>query len=153
MAAEPYVRRAAAESGPAAGEMLVRSDHGGAESWFVLATCAARLWVNGHQAPLGVRVLVDRDEIRLENGPRLYFSTERLAQVVPFPGADHEICCPRCGRLIVKGTPAVLCPNCAAWYHQKPPFSCWSYEAFMKCQLCGHSSEPEACFRWTPNDP
>lgn len=147
---EPYVRRAEVTAGPAAGEMLVRSEHAGTECWYVLASWAARLWVNGRQAPLGVKVLADRDEIRLENGCRCYFSTERAAKVVPFPGTDHETVCPRCGQPIEKGTPAVLCPECATWHHQASPLTCWWYEASMQCQNCEHSTEPDAGFQWTP---
>jgi len=152
VATEPYVRRAEAESRPATGGILVRSEHEGTESWYVLASWAARLWVNGRQAPLGVRVLADRDEIRLENGCRLYFSTERAAKVVPFAGAGHETICPRCGQPIEEGTPAVSCPACDTWYHQAPPLTCWWFEDFMQCQHCGHPTDPDAGFRWTPDN-
>ena len=153
VATAPYVRRAEAESRPAAGELLARSDRDGAESWFVLASSAARLRVNGRPAPLGVRVLADKDEIRLANGPRLYFSTERVAQVVPLPAADRVVSCARCRNPIENGTPAVACPSCGAWCHQSADRSCWCYKEYMHCPLCGHSTEPEAGFRWTPNDP
>ncbi len=149
MAAEPYVRRAAKADGQAGDAMLLRSDRDGAESWFVLAPSASQLWVNGRQAHLGIRVLSDRDEIRLANGPRFYFSTERLAQVVPFPGADHEILCARCKMPIELGSAAVSCPACSKWCHARPDLPCWSYKESPVCPQCGRPTN-QAEFQWSP---
>src|SRR5438552_1751293 len=99
--AEPFVRRAETPAARAESEVLVRVINETQENWFLAVPRAARLWVNGRRPLLGAHALEERDEIRLANGLRLFFSTERLPQVVPFPGAAHEIICARCRTEIV----------------------------------------------------
>src|SRR5689334_11592289 len=68
---------------------------GQGESWLFLAPPGTRAYVNGQRLSLGMRVLRDRDEILLPTSAtneaaepqRMFFSTERLAIVQPFPGA------------------------------------------------------------------
>jgi len=150
MSAEPYVRRADAASDCLEGELLTRIMRETTEDWLLLTPPGARLWVNGQEEFLGVCVLADRDEIRLQHGQRLYFSTERLTQVTSFPGSDHEALCGRCRQPIRKGTPAVLCPNCGAWSHQTEELPCWRYEGSSHCPLCDQSNAVEVDFRWSP---
>jgi len=69
----------------------------------------------------GIRVLADRDEIRVAGLGRVYFSTERLACVTRFPGAAT----PRSVRAANKTSPpvaAVRCPACQRWYHQSDEY-------------------------------
>ena len=132
--------------------MLARIAHETGEQWFLFVPAATRVTVNGQEPFLGAQVLADRDEIRLSSGRRLYFSTERLAQVVPFPGADHEVICARCRTPITKGTLAVACPACGAWCHQTQELPCWSYPGSTHCPLCDHPNALDAGFRWSPND-
>lgn len=148
--AEPFLRRADPQPARADSEMLVRINRDAAEQWFLVLPPEARFWVNGREPLLGSQILADRDEIRLVNGRRLYFSTERLPQVLLFPGADHEIFCARCRNPIVKGALAVVCPACGAWCHQTEDLPCWSYPGTTRCPLCDQSNDAEASFRWTP---
>jgi len=148
--AEPFVRRA----GPARAdrEALVRIQQGGIEQWLLLIPPTIPLWVNGRQPLLGAHVLTERDEIRFRTGLRLYFSTERLPQVVAFPGGSREMCCARCRNPIARDTPAVACPTCGTWCHQTEELPCWRYPGSTQCPLCDQSNDPEAGFRWTPTD-
>ena len=82
-----------------------------------------------------MRVLRDRDEILLPGIPRndgeqadvadaepqrLFFSTERLAVVEPFPGGAKAVFCSRCKQVIDSGHRAVRCPSgrCGLWHHE-----------------------------------
>jgi hypothetical protein len=151
VAAEPYVRRADAPCGPAGGELVVHINDEATDQWILLVPPKARVTVNGHKALLGSLPLRDRDELRLGNGQRLYFATERLPQVVAFPGAAQAIFCARCRNPIARGSLAVACPACGAWCHQTEDLPCWSYPGTMHCPLCDQSNDPEAGFRWSPN--
>src|SRR5262249_42097750 len=83
-----------AGAGPAHSPVL-QSGHG--ESWLLFAPPGTSAYVNGQRLPLGMRVLRDRDEIlvpvaansanELGEPQRMFFSTERLAIIQPFPGA------------------------------------------------------------------
>lgn len=148
----PFVRRAEAPAGLGQNAMLVRVIQERAENWLLVVPRGARLWVNGQKPPLGVHALAERDEIRFGNGRRLYFSAERLPQVVPFPGAAQEIICARCRTPIAKGTPSVCCPGCGTWCHQSEELACWGYPGTTHCPLCDHPNDPEAGYRWTPDD-
>lgn len=125
----------------------------GSEAWALMAgTGATLVRVNGFPLQaLGVRVLADRDEIRVADLPRLYFSTERLARVVPFPGTDKPVKCARCKRVIEPGAPAVRCPQCGVWYHQSDEWPGWTYAPV--CAVCGQPTAlDEATYRWTPEE-
>ena len=65
---------------------LVRAGGSGSELWAVLGS--ESVLVNGDPLLLGVRVLTDRDELRIGGGPPFYFSRERLAKIEPFPLED-----------------------------------------------------------------
>ena len=125
----------------------------GADGAFVLMAPHRQTSVRVNGTPLhaGIRVLRNRDEIRL-NGTRMYFSTERLAQVTPFPGADRPTQCPRCKQPINEGQMAVRCPNprCGVWHHQSEvdELPCWTYTP--NCANCGQETELSSGFRWTP---
>jgi hypothetical protein len=95
-----------------------------AEHWFVLIAPDGPVWVSGQQAFPGVRVLADKDELRLRDGQRLHFSTEHLPEVTPIPGAGHEMYYRRCLKLIEKRTSAVACPACGVCYHQPEDLPC-----------------------------
>src|SRR5262249_13722566 len=86
------------------------------ESWVLLSSSGIR--VNGLPLTLGVRVLADRDEVLLGGTGRVFFSTERLARVEPFPGSERPVFCPRCRQPIDGGCAAVKCPQCGVTHHQ-----------------------------------
>lgn len=148
--AEPFVRRASPRPAAANVVHLMRVVLDSVERWFLLVPPAARLAVNGRRPVIGVYVLADRDELRLRNGEHIFFSTERLPVVVPFPGAAREMSCARCRQPITRGAPAVRCPGCAAWCHASQAMPCWSYAGTTHCPLCDQSNDPEADFRWVP---
>ena len=148
--AEPYVRRAEGASAAAGGELLVRNDQEVAGQWLLFAPPESRLRVNGHKPVLGVLALRDRDELRLGTGQRLYLATERLPQIVAFPGTAQETICPRCWKRIEQGMPAVHCPNCGIWCHQLKDRPCWHYEGATTCPRCSQSNAADAGYRWWP---
>ena len=120
-------------------------------AWILLASGAQqRLRVNGVVFVAGIRVLRDRDELRLSSGQRMFFSTEILAHVEPFVGGDRPTFCPRCRQQIDSGRPAVRCPGCGAIHHQSEDdgFTCWAYAP--RCALCDQSTDIATSYRWTP---
>ncbi len=116
-----------AESGLSPG-VLMPSDSG-----WVLVCPPGSFWVNGEPVVLGMRVLTDRDELVTPSG-RMFFSTESLATVVPFPGAASPLTCPRCAREIALGADAVRCPACGTWYHEgEDGRNCYTYGVCLSC--------------------
>jgi len=124
---------------------------GDAERRVVVAGPDAQLRVNG--VPLGAvgaRVLGDRDEIAIPGAGSAYYSTESLAEVVAFPGAERVVLCARCRQEIVRGSPSVKCPGCSATYHETPKLNCFTYHEF--CALCPAATALDAGFRWIPEE-
>jgi hypothetical protein len=130
---------------------IVRHGAGRAEHWVLLAPPHTGVWVNGSSVPLGIRDLQDRDEVRLAGAEPVYFSTERLARVEPYPGGETKpALCPRCKQRIEPGSPATCCPQCQAWFHQSDEFGCWLYAE--TCCQCGQATALNAGYRWTPEE-
>lgn len=134
-----------------AAPILVRH-HGanGEERWTLLCAASGRVRVNGRQVRAGVRVLADRDAISLAPGQTLWFSSEDLARVAQFPATDSETCCIRCKLPLETDTPAVRCPapGCGFWHHQSEDLPCWT--AAPGCAACGHPTDFDAGFQWSP---
>jgi hypothetical protein len=159
---EPSVRpeRARRTEPQTTSAWLTRHDDlGREERWILLAATHAGETVRCNGMPLtaGLRILRDRDEIRLPGCEPVYFSTERLCRVVPYPAHEKPVICPRC-RQPLAGT-AVQCPNvhCGAWHHQSAELPCWTGyvdegRPFATCALCNRPTTlyPEAEFVWTP---
>jgi len=134
---------------------------GQGESWLFLLPPDTRAYVNGQRLSLGMRVLRDLDEILLPmtstaeaeaaEPQRLFFSTERLAMVQPFPGAEKPVFCSRCKDLIQVGQLAVRCPSgrCGLWHHETAEQPCWTYAE--KCSNCDQATALDAGYRWTPD--
>ena len=122
------------------------------EDWVLLTGSGAEVRVNGLLLALGLRVLADRDEIRVTGAGTVFFSTERLARIAAFPSEGSEKFCPRCKLPLEAGSPAVRCPNCAVWYHQheQQQRECWTYAE--ACALCSWPSDLDAGYSWTPED-
>jgi hypothetical protein len=117
-------------------------------SWSLLAGTAASLRVNGRELPLGIRVLRDKDAICV-SGRHLFFSSEELATVAPFPGLAQPACCPRCKQKLEIGDASVCCPSCHAWHHQSEKFPCWTYDS--TCAFCqSQATALDAGYAWTP---
>lgn len=134
---------------PAQPARVIRTDAAGAQTWALISSPSSSLRINGRTPPAGLCVLDDRDEI-LFGSVRLYFSTETLAAVEPFPQSDRQVFCGRCRQLIETGSPAVCCPSCGIWYNESPDLPCWSYTE--KCTFCGHATALDAGFSWTPEE-
>lgn len=137
----------AAAPADVAGAVLRRSITPDGEHWVVVAGAAVR--VNGRALDTGIAVLRDRDEL-LVTGRRAYFSTETLASIEPFPGADRPAICPRCKLTIEPHTPSVVCPACKVRHHQSEALPCWTYAT--KCALCDQPSVLGSGYRWVPDE-
>jgi len=116
-------------------------------AWVLIGNPAVH--VNGAPLDAGIRVLRDRDELRVD-AHRTFVSTESLATVASFPGGDRAVFCPRCKLQIVPESAAVRCPRCGVWHHQSVELPCWTYAEH--CTLCNQSSGLDAGFGWTPED-
>jgi len=131
--------------------VLVRlASHREAARWALICAPGSRARVNGVPVPVGARVLRDRDAIAPGEGPTVFFSTERPAQIVAFPDDAHDTFCIRCKLPLEAGTPAVRCPGreCGFWHHESPEHPCWSYAD--GCASCGYPTALDAGLQWTP---
>lgn len=119
-------------------------------SWALLAQAEARVRINDTSLETGIRVLADRDAIRIAEMHPVYYSTESLAAVETY--ADEEpVYCARCRTLINKGDAAVRCNKCGVWHHEDPASgrNCWTYSS--KCTSCDQSTDLDAAgYSWTP---
>jgi hypothetical protein len=130
--------------------LLCRSATNGTTNWSLMSAPCATVRVNGEQPPAGLRVLADRDEIRIADGKRFYFTTESLLHIEPFPGAERPVSCGRCRQPIETGAPAVRCPGCGVWYNQSAELPCFTYSE--TCAFCNQPTSLDAGFRWTPEE-
>jgi hypothetical protein len=123
-------------------------------SGFVLLVRAgAPVRVNGRD--VGLRTTVTRlEHMDLINvGPRvcLFFSTESLAEIVPFPGIEGGACiCARCKTPIAVGEPAISCPRCRAWSHESAKLPCFRYPGSHTCPACPHPNAAGAGYQFNP---
>ena len=139
----------AAEMGPV-GILVVPCPSG---RWALLAGTETHVRVSGLRVP-GIRVLEDRDEIRVCNtGGSLYFSAERLAVVEPYGGPDKALC-PRCQEPLHSGAMVVRCPNCGIRHHEyanaEENRKCWTYD--VGCAQCGRSTRLDTNYEWQPEE-
>jgi hypothetical protein len=116
--------------------------------WILLFSNRAEVQVNGTPLRSGIRILRDHDALHLKGAGPLFFSTERLAEIQPFPDAERPIHCPRCKLPIAAKQPAVQCPQCGNWHHQSGDRPCWHYGEH--CALCPQPTALDAGYRWTP---
>ncbi len=116
--------------------------------------------LNGLQLTSGIRILADRDEIRVNNDPPVFFSSEQLVTDEVYEASDtgdkggpaSDALCPRCEKPLIEGKPVVRCPGCSLAYHYSSSDKnrdCWGFAS--KCS-CGHSTEMGNGFRWTPHE-
>jgi hypothetical protein len=135
----------AAAFGPA---LLLRCQDASGDLWLLMDAAPPRVRLNGASLITGIHVLQDRDEITIPGVGRMFFSTEVLARVEPYPGGERPAICPRCKRRIDTATPAVRCPQCGVWHHQSDELPCWTYSD--TCALCSQPTALDAGYRWTP---
>jgi len=132
--------------------VVVRSGQGGSEVWVLAAVAEAAVHVNGQPLHLGLRVLRDKDEMRIGDGASLFFSEERPACITALPGTGSTIC-PRCKQRIDEQSPIVRCPRCRVVHHQSEELPCWTGyedERFPTCAVCDQPSMLGADLQWTP---
>ncbi len=122
----------------------------GSALWSLLAPPEAGVRLNNSPLENGMRLISDRDSIRVPGQSMLFFSAERLARIEAFPGTA-DIYCARCKLLLSKGDPAVRCPQCGVWHHEcaDNDRNCWTYT--NTCSLCDQSTGLDCAeYRWTP---
>jgi hypothetical protein len=148
----PLAAEATLNSACGKSAQLIRTDKGGMPVWALIASRNSGVRVNSRGVTAGLCVLSDRDEIRTGDGSRFFFSSETLATVVPFPGAERPAYCGRCRVPIEAGAPAVRCPGpgCGIWFNESAELPCWTYTG--KCPFCGFPTPLDAGFSWTPED-
>ena len=129
--------------------VLLRQLPGKPGAWAIVTRDPASVRINGAPLPLGIAVLADRDEIRIDNRA-LWFSTETRPSIEPFPESSPRGMCPRCKQPIAPGSPAVRCPACGLWHHESDEWPCWSYA--QTCAVCNHPTALDAPWRWSPED-
>ena len=123
---------------------------GESPTWVLLSRETSSVRVNGKPLLSGMSVLRDRDEILIGGQTRLYFSTEELAKIEPYPGGEGLVFCARCRQPIQPATPAVRCPACGHWCEQSETKPCWTYGP--TCPLCDQATAFDAGLRWTPEE-
>jgi hypothetical protein len=143
-------RRTTSDSEVFPGVLLVRSHARDGAVWVLLARPGSGVRVNGFPLATGMRVVSDRDEIRVPEVGSVYFSTESLARIDEFCGSDQILFCPRCKQEIQQGTTAVKCPACGVWHHEADELNCWTYSEV--CALCAQTTDLDSGFNWTPED-
>jgi hypothetical protein len=122
------------------------------EKYVLLWAPGKMVRLNGLEANAGIRVLCDRDEIRVGSEPPVFFSAEVLVQDEVFIAADTEMLCPRCERPLEDGAPVVRCPACSLAFHYNrddKTKDCWEYAPTC---TCGQSTEMGTGFKWTPHE-
>jgi len=143
-------RPEAEPSAAAPGVTMRRYGDSKAALWVLIRAGVQGVRVNGAPVLAGLWVLHDRDEILIEGHTRLYYSTEELAKVEPFPGGEGPVFCARCRQSIQPGTPAVRCPACGCWCEQTESKPCWTYG--QTCPMCEQPTALDTGLRWTPED-
>jgi hypothetical protein len=123
-------------------------------TWVLLTEEPGAVRVNGLPLPLGMRVLRDRDAIRLGARGTVFFSLEALPRVVEFAGPEGTRCA-RCKLPIHAGYLAVACPGCGLWHHSGPDKDgvdrpCWTYAD--TCAFCPQPTRLDGSFTWSPED-
>ena len=150
----PVSRATPQAADPARPVLLRLSEPPRDERWTLLCAPVGQVQVNGAPVPTGIRLLADRDSIDLGNGHTLFFSAEKIAEIVPFPNDVPDACCARCKLPIEPGSPAVRCPasECRVWHHasEEKTHCCWTYAD--TCALCGHPTDMDAGLQWSPAD-
>ncbi len=137
-----------ANAATAAHASVMPVDIAGAKVWALISPVCLDVRLNGAPVDAGLRILADRDEIRV-GGEVRYFSTESFAVVEPLPATGRTLYCARCRLEIEAGSPGICCPTCGVWYHQSAKMPCWTYAP--KCGFCPRPTG-ESGFAFTPEE-
>ncbi|MCH7227955.1 hypothetical protein [Haloferula sp. A504] len=101
--------------------------------------------VNGRAVPGGLRVLREKDEIRLARH-RFYFSTKDALTIARHEGEPTT--CPRCTEPIKSGADAIRC-HCGTLFHQSEDHPCYTYGE--TCPSCGVTTRIDGS-PWNPSE-
>ncbi len=145
----PVADSLAAGTAPTA--IVLSARRGSPPPWVLIVKDSTPATVNAMPVVTGIRVLADRDEICIADVGLLYFSTEVLPVIEPYPGGSRAAYCPRCKLQIEAGMPAVRCPECGVYHHQLEERPCYTYAP--ACAVCGAPAELGAGYRWIPEEP
>lgn len=128
--------------------LLLRSQTGAGEHWLLMNLTLRPLAINGERLANGIRILTDKDEIRLADVGRVFFSSERLPRLELFAGSERPLFCPRCRDPLVVSRPIVRCA-CSVAYHfdAERDRRCFDYGP---CTVCNAPTELSETFRWQP---
>lgn len=129
--------------------LLVRSQKHQAR-WAIIAKHPQRIHVNGRPLTNSLRVLRDRDELRISSNVQCFFSTECLPEITTYKG--DAVYCARCKQSVEEGDQCVICPVCATVHHQskEKDLECWTYSEL--CSMCDQITASTGTFRWNPED-
>jgi hypothetical protein len=130
------------------GAAVICSRAGDSPVWVLVVAGDGDIFVNGFAPVAGLRVLRDRDELRVGASGTVFFSAETLAHVEEFPGAGRAIFCGRCRQPLRQGEVAVRCPGCGIWHHQADSLPCWTYAP--TCAFCPQATALDAALNWIP---
>lgn len=136
------------EESPRPAAVLAPARRLGRDDWVLIDPGEDRVRIDGLPLPGGIRVLSDREEILLDGGTRLFYSTDSIPRIEPFPEGEKVLTCPRCTNRIEAGAAAVRCPACGVWHHQTEEFPCWLYAP--NCAACSGATALDGVGRWTP---
>lgn len=119
-------------------------------SWALLWNHHTRVYVDSVLLTSGLRILFDREEIRLAANDPIYFAAVSPPRITTYTATEREIECMRCQSPLRQGDPVVVCPQCGITFHQNPDDprrQCWIYSE--KCN-CSMQTDLDADFLWYP---
>ncbi len=146
---DPMEQSPAAGHAPAAA-FLLQTESDGQVGWIVIAGRESGISINGVPLLFGIKVLMDRDEIRWSPRCYAFYSTEETAAVANLPQGGRIIFCPRCKQEIAPGASAVRCPGCGIWHHQSEELPCYTYADI--CATCTRKTRLDRGYDWTPEE-
>jgi len=138
------------DEGNAVASLIPYQDLNGRRRCFLICRRGSHVRCKGLPILAGVRVLSDKDEIALGNGPeaRFYYSQESKPQIVPFEEGPRPTYCARSKARITQGTPAVQCPSCGLWYIETDEMPAYTY-CGEPCVGCGRPTTTD--YSWAPD--
>lgn len=120
------------------------------DRWFLVAGERADVWVDGARQDLGLYRLADGQEILVAGAGVVVLSTEEPPRIALLPDTGTDVICPRCKTEIEPGTPAVRCPDCKLWHHERDDLPCWTYEHSSHCAMCTQANVLDGALRRIP---
>jgi Prokaryotic RING finger family 1 len=115
--------------------------------WALLAEPGVKIRANGVAVETGIRVLRERDLVKVGAAMSFVFSTEGLPVEVPVPEDRIGTRCPRCTRPFEADDVVVMCPRCGTSHHAMKALPCWSYRP--RCATCDAPTSGVE-YAWTP---